>query len=115
MRSAATSLSLAVSGSSTRTGSRHGSSRLASGWRLTGTAEKLVQAARSIAHDRAAASGRGRMVDPRDDGGGAGRELGKLLRLVDDQRGRQPRILLLLLDHRLLVGGDHLGGALGLP
>src|SRR3954469_17243959 len=103
MRSAAMSLSVAVSGSGTSSGSRHGSSKLASGWRITGTAEKLVQAARSIAHDRAAAGGLGRIVDPPDDGVGLRRQRGQLLGLLRDDRRRQRRIAPLLIDHRLLA------------
>src|SRR6185437_12589584 len=115
MRSAATSLSVAVSGSPTSCGSWHGSSRLASGILATGTVEELAHAVRSIAHDRAAARSRGSIDDPRDDGLRLvlqGRDLG---RLAGDQLGREPGVLLLLLDHRLLVGGDHVGRPFGLP
>src|ERR1700759_1155160 len=107
MRSAATSLSRAGSGSSTSAGSWPGSSRLASGWRATGTVEELAHAARSIAHDRAAASGLGRIVDPRDDGLGPVLQGSDFGRLVGNELGRELGVLLLLLDHRLLVGGDH--------
>src|SRR5581483_12519595 len=56
MRSAATSLSVALSGSAMSSGSTHGASRLGSGCRLTGTTagEDFAHAARASAHDRAA-------------------------------------------------------------
>src|SRR5258708_38113097 len=115
MRSAATSLSVAVSGSSTSAGSWHGSSRPASGWRATGTVEELAHAARSIAHDTAAASGLGRIVDPRDDGLGPVLQGSDLGCLTGDQLVREFGVLLLLIDHRPLVGGDHVGCTFGLP
>ena len=99
----AISLSLAVSGSSISTGSRHGSSRLGSGRRLTGTgtsAEKGAQAAGSIAHDRAAIASERRIGKSPERGEGLVVEEGEPFGLPADQLGRQLGVAPLLRQRR---------------